>query len=68
MSAVPSPASTNQSQPDDDKEYMEKLKQLQKYIEPLSRMINKVKFAVFVYFCKFVTFISFALVAFFVHI
>lgn len=26
----------------DEKVYMEKLKDLQKYIEPLSRMINKV--------------------------
>jgi len=43
IATVPSPASVGQSQGDDDKEYMEKLKQLQKYIEPLSRMINKVR-------------------------
>nr|CAB3263727.1 mediator of RNA polymerase II transcription subunit 15 [Phallusia mammillata] len=44
MLAVPSPTSSNQpqsQQQEDEKEYMEKLKHLQKYIEPLSRMINK---------------------------
>ena len=54
INTVPSPATLVQNQlpipqpslqqnaGGDDREYMEKLKQLQKYIEPLSRMINKV--------------------------
>ena len=42
MATVPSPAPASQVPGDEDKEYMEKLKQLQKYIEPLSRMIDKV--------------------------
>ncbi|XP_042300363.1 mediator of RNA polymerase II transcription subunit 15-like, partial [Sceloporus undulatus] len=38
-SSVMSPASTNQSE---EQQYLEKLKQLSKYIEPLRRMINKI--------------------------
>lgn len=34
-----SPASNNQSE---EQQYLEKLKQLSKYIEPLRRMINKI--------------------------
>ena len=45
MATVPSPAPASQVPGDEDKEYMEKLKQLQKYIEPLSRMIDKVTLA-----------------------
>nr|XP_002127345.1 mediator of RNA polymerase II transcription subunit 15 isoform X1 [Ciona intestinalis] len=41
INTIPSPTPLNNSQVEDDKEYMEKLKQLQKYIEPLSRMISK---------------------------
>ncbi|XP_069613397.1 mediator of RNA polymerase II transcription subunit 15 isoform X5 [Ranitomeya imitator] len=37
--SVMSPASTSQS---DEQQYLEKLKQLSKYIEPLRRMINKI--------------------------
>lgn len=38
-SSVMSPASASQSE---DQLYMDKLKQLSKYIEPLRRMINKI--------------------------
>ncbi|XP_051533497.1 mediator of RNA polymerase II transcription subunit 15-like isoform X2 [Myxocyprinus asiaticus] len=39
LSSVMSPAGTSQSE---DQQYMDKLKQLSKYIEPLRRMINKI--------------------------
>lgn len=37
--SVMSPASSSQSE---EQQYLEKLKQLSKYIEPLRRMINKI--------------------------
>lgn len=52
-----SPAGTSQSE---DQLYMDKLKQLSKYIEPLRRMINKIDknegtgdFSFFLYLCCF---------------